>query len=475
MLVDVLKEQYSGVSGTNQVQANLDALLLPNTFTVTTAHQPNLFTGPLYFLYKILHVIKLAEWLNTEFVDNKFVPVFYMGSEDADFEELNNFTISGKRYAWATNQHGAVGKMQVDDELVRIIRDVHQQIGVEAYGDEIIQLLSCCFVKGKSIQQSTLELVNALFGKYGLVVLIADHAELKRQMANVFWDDLTMHKPNDVVKATIDRLQTHYNVQANPRPVNLFYLEGHTRERIEVDGEGFKVVNTDIRFTNAAMQELVKEHPERLSPNVILRGLFQETILPNILFVGGGGELAYWLQLAELFDHYRVPYPVLVLRNSFLIAETKWQTKAEKLGLQLTDLFLSEGELLEQLIQKSSQHELKLNGHYAEAEALFQNIEAKAAAVDPSLQQHVQSIRTRSIKYLHALEKKMLRAEKRKYSDQHRSIQHLKQSLFPENGLQERVENFIGFYAKWGQAFIDELHRHSLALDQQFTILSQQD
>jgi bacillithiol biosynthesis cysteine-adding enzyme BshC len=474
VLVDCLQEQYQNISASDAVKKNIEALLSPGSFTVCTAHQPNLFTGPLYFIYKILHTIKLTEFLKKQIPEYNFIPVYYMGSEDADFAELNHTYVNGKKIEWNKVQTGAVGRMLVDKTLVQLIDELEGQLSVEAYGDEVVSLLRKTYTQGKTIQQATFELVNELYGNYGLVVLVPDHPALKRQMLQVFADDLFHHLPAHVVEKTSERLEEFYDAQAHPRDINLFYLRDNIRERIEKKDENFIVLNSKFSFDKKGLEKELDDHPERFSPNVILRGLFQETILPNLSFVGGGGEMAYWLQLKELFENYKVPYPILVLRNSFLVIEKKWQDKIGKLGLSMDELFQEENEIMKLIVQKYSTHAVALNGTFEKAGELFEQIKSQAGAIDPTLSQHVAAIKTRSLKTLEELEKKMMRAEKRKFSDQQNQVQKLKDALFPRHGLQERVENISGFYAKWGRSFIEELHQHSLTLQQEFSILTEE-
>jgi bacillithiol biosynthesis cysteine-adding enzyme BshC len=471
LLVKVLQEQYRDASASKPVTDNLQKLLQPETFTVCTAHQPNLFTGPLYFIYKILHAIRLAAHLNEAMPAYHFVPVYYMGSEDADFAELNHTYVDGKKIEWKKEQGGAVGRMTVDHTLVRLIDELEGQLGVEAFGAEVIGLLRSCYQPGRTIQEATFELVNRLYGQWGLIVLIPDHPELKKLMVPVFHDDLFKGIPARLVGEHSDRLAQLYTAQAHPREINLFYLKEGIRERIIEEDGAFVVKETDLRFTPEALEEELSQHPERFSPNVILRGLFQETILPNVAFVGGGGELAYWLQLKSLFDQYGVVYPALVLRNSFLVAEDKWKRKAAALGFSLPEFFSSPQELMNQLVRRQAGESLHLNGSLERAEALFTAVEAQAAAVDATLAPHVASIRARSIKLLRELEKKMLRAEKRKYQDSESGINKIHAALFPGGGLQERRENFSYFYAEWGSTFLEQLLHHSPALEQEFTLL----
>ena len=473
LLAEELKKQYAKVNTDNKVKENIEALLSENTFTITTAHQPNIFTGPLYFLYKIIHAIKLAENLNESVAGHKFVPVYYMGSEDADIDELGHIYLDGEKLSWATKQTGAVGRMKVDKDLLKIIEKMEGQLWAEPHGKEVIELIKQSYKEGDTIQSSTFRLVNALFGKYGLIVLIPDNAALKSKMVDVFTDDLLQQQPSSIVSSTSAKLSEIYKVQANPREINLFYLKDNIRERIEVKGDKYEVLNTAISFSKDELLAQLNDHPERFSPNVILRGLFQETILPNIVFIGGGGELAYWLQLKELFAHYKVSYPVLLLRNSFLLIENKWQEKIEKLGFNAADFFLSEQDLLNKLVERDSKNTTKLNGSLVQVEELYDHFKKQAAEIDTTLAPHVDALKTRSLQRLQELEKKMLRAEKRKFAEQQRHIQVIREKLFPKNSLQERIDNFSYYYAKWGSSLIDELYKQSLTLENEFVIVTE--
>ena len=472
VLVQELKKQYAAVDVSDKTKNNIEALASENTFTFTTAHQNNIFTGPLYFIYKILHTIKLAAYCKTNLPAYNFVPVFYLGTEDADIEELNNIHLGGEKLTWNTKQTGAVGRMKVDRELIRLIGLMEGQVSVLPFGTEIVKLMKECYKEGDTIQFSTFKIVNALFGEYGLIVLLPDNAELKRRMIPVFRDDLLHQTASDIVERTAEKLSdAGYKVQANPREINLFYLRDDIRERVVKLNSKFKIQNSKFEFNREQVISELEEHPDRFSPNVILRGLYQETILPNLAFVGGGGETAYWLQLKDLFNHYKVPFPMLILRNSFLIVEKKWQERISKLGLAIEDFFLSREELLNRVVMNESKNEVKLNGSLSKLEQMYESFKKQASAVDSSLEKHVESLKLQTVHRLQELEKKMLRAEKRKFADQQRQINTIKDDLFPGNGLQERHDNISYFYAKWGRDFIQALYEHSLNLEQEFVIL----
>ncbi len=237
LLVQELKKQYEGVETSDKVKANIELLLSKDTFTITTAHQNNIFTGPLYFIYKIIHAIKLADHLKTSLPDYNFVPVFYIGSEDADLDELNHIHLGGEKLTWNTKQTGAVGRMKVDKELVKLIGLMEGQLLVLPYGNEIIASLKKYYKEGTTIQEATFQFVNSLFAEYGLIVLLPDNAVLKKQMVSVFEDDLLNQTASGIVEKTAERLQAAgYKVQASPREINLFYLKDDKRERIVKEG-----------------------------------------------------------------------------------------------------------------------------------------------------------------------------------------------------------------------------------------------
>jgi bacillithiol biosynthesis cysteine-adding enzyme BshC len=471
VLVEALTEQYKGVETENWVKKNIAALLLPNTYTITTAHQPNIFTGPLYFIYKIIHTIKLATELTSIFPEKNFIPVYYMGSEDADLDELGFVNIDGTKLVWDTAQSGAVGRMLVDKAFIGLIKRIAGQVGVLPYGNELTALFESCYTVGKTIQQSTLELVNALFGRYGLLVLVPDNPKLKRLFAPIIAKELTEQFSQKIVAETIASLQEQYKVQAAGRPINLFYLIEDKRERIEFNNGLYKVTALGLQFTKEAILQELNNNPERFSPNVILRGSFQESILPNIIFIGGGGELAYWLELKNVFKAAGVAYPLLMLRNSFALLTNKMVSKQTALQISDADLFLPTHELIKAYVERNSANELNLSEDINQAKAFYEMLYDKAQKIDATLNDHVRALETSAIKNIKALELKFRRAEKRKFSAAENQITQLKEVLFPANSLQERHENFSIFYSKFGPQMIDLIYESSKGIDPSFILI----
>jgi bacillithiol biosynthesis cysteine-adding enzyme BshC len=474
LLVEVLKAQYANISSTKAVNENVDLLLSDNTFVVTTAHQPNIFTGPLYFFYKIIHAIKLAADLKKQFPQNNYVPIYYMGSEDADINEVGSFYLGGDKMQWTTKQTGAIGRMKVDDGLLSLLKNVEGYWSVKAHGKDAMEALANAYKKGVTINEASLNLVHSYFGRYGLVVIQPDDAKLKSCFIPVMEKELLEQFSNKALQPTLSKLREQYHVQTEGRSINLFYLKDNTRARIELNNGLYTIVDTDIRFTEAEIIAELHAYPERFSPNVILRGLYQETILPGVVFIGGGGELAYWMELKNVFAAANVHYPVLQLRNSFLFLKEKMAKQWAELGFELNDLFQPILSLEASFVKANTKNDLSLSTSMKELDALYERIKQQAEKIDPTLGTHTNSLSIQSAKKMVALEKKMLKAEKRKLANSMQRIHHVKQALFPENSLQERVDNFAEWVGDYGWAWVDAVVENSNTIEHSFTIVCAQ-
>ncbi|MDP4619994.1 MAG: bacillithiol biosynthesis cysteine-adding enzyme BshC [Sediminibacterium sp.] len=479
-LVSVLENQYQILGAVTheknkaafeKVQANISLLKNDNCFAVTTAHQPNLFTGPLYFFYKIIHVIKLASALKAQFPENDFVPVYYMGSEDADLAEVGSYSIDGAQHQWKTKQTGAIGRMLVEDHLLQLLQDLEGYWTVKPEGKATFEIIKAAYKKGNTINEATLEMVHLFFGKQGLVVVQPDDAKLKSLFVEVMQKELTTQFSHAAIQPTLKNLSENYHVQSEGREINLFYLKDAHRNRIEKSGELFSVVDTNIQFTQAEIIKELQTYPDRFSPNVILRGAYQETILPSVVFVGGGGELAYWMELKEVFDQARVNYPVILLRNSFLFINEKQSKQWASLEFNTEALFHSIQDLELAFVKKQSVENLALTEHIASLTNLYNAIQQDVIKIDASLGNHALNLSLQAQKKLALLEKKMVRAEKRKQHTSLARIHSIKSELFPNNNLQERVENFSKWVGDYGWDWVEAILNNSNSVEASFTIL----
>jgi bacillithiol biosynthesis cysteine-adding enzyme BshC len=436
VLVSALQKQYKNTETTPVVKNNIQLLSSQKTFTVTTGHQLNIFTGPLYFIYKIVTVINTCKQLKSKFPEYDFVPVYWMASEDHDYAEIKYFRLYGKKYIWETNQHGAVGRFNTK-EFEQLIEQLPGEIKIfrEAY------------LKNQKLSDAVRHYVNSLFGSEGLIVLDPDDHDLKGLFKKVIHEDIVKCSTLHLVEKTNKELESQqYKPQVFCRDINFFYLDDNIRSRIEKQGEQYKVLDSDLSFTADQISELIEKEPEKFSPNVILRPLYQEFILPNLAYVGGPAEVVYWLQLKHVFDYYSIPYPALMPRNFGLVMEQHIYKKFEKTELEMSQLFEEKNFLFNHWILTHSKHNLTVGTERTTIEGLFLNLRQRAEAIDQTLGPFIGAEGKRAINSLEKIERKLLRAEKRLQSDKLRQIEAIKDALFPNGGLQERTDNFLNFY-----------------------------
>ncbi|WP_339925352.1 bacillithiol biosynthesis cysteine-adding enzyme BshC [uncultured Cyclobacterium sp.] len=435
-LVNVLQQQYEDFEGV-EVMANVQKLKQATTFTVTTGHQLNLMTGPSYFIYKIVSTIALAEKLQKENPEYQFVPVYWMASEDHDFEEINHFYFEGKNYQWDTDQTGAVGEFVLDKSLKKLLDEM----------PFLPDFFKTAYTKSKLLKEAVRKYVHHLFADKGLVILDANEKALKQIFAPVIKDDLFASTANNLVKDCNGALEeAGYTTQIFPREINFFYMESGRRERLICEDGLFKTHDGQNEWTEKEMATLIEEKPENFSPNVVLRPLYQEVILPNLAYLGGPAEVAYWFQLKSVFNHYSVDYPFLLPRNFAMVLSVPVQRKMEKLGLKEEELFLSNDDLRINYVKEHAGQDLELKDERDKLVAIFKGLEEKSLSMDATLGYAVRAAQKRNEKILDQVATKFRKAEERKNKTAIRQLHDIKATLFPKGTLQERKINFLEFY-----------------------------
>ena len=453
VLIDVLNKQNASLSLSEKSKLNIESLKENSTFTVTTGHQLCLFTGPLYFIYKIISTINLAEQLEKKYPNNNFVPVFWMATEDHDFQEINHIHLFGKKISWDSKQSGAVGRMNLDG-FESLLTELRSVLGTSENADKLISLFEKSYLNHDNLADATRYLVNELFGKYGLVILDGDDKRLKEQfISSIKKDILEQGFEKSITKCSED-LSSKYKSQAFVRSINFFKLSDGKRELIKDKISEYEIENNSVSF----------------SPNVLLRPLYQETILPNIAYIGGGAEVAYWMQLKTSFRQENIPFPILILRNSVLFMDVKQNKKRRDLGFSICDLFLEEHQLQKKFVLNQNDVVVSLKDEMDAVEALYSSITAKTT--DVGLQNSIKSQQQKQLKSFKQLEEKFFRLAKQKNESSLNQISKIKQQLFPNNSLQERYDNFIPFYLNVGDKFIEILKESLNPLNPNFVVLN---
>lgn len=468
VLVSALQRQYAGMDKGGPTEDNMAKLARENTFTITTGHQLNLFTGPLYFLYKIVSAINLARELQARYPESHFVPVYWMATEDHDFAEINHFHFKGRKLVWNRESSGPVGRLDTGglDEVYKVFA---ASAGLGDNAAKVSELFKKAYLEHENLAAATRFLAHELFGAYGLVIVDGDDQELKSQFIPHAARELTTQFSHKAAQTAIAKLQG-YDIQVNPREINLFYMEDGLRERIEKQQDRFVVINTAKSFSREEILRELEAHPEKFSPNVILRPLYEEVILPNLCYIGGGGELAYWLELKPVFDVAAVVFPVLLLRNSALLATTKQDQKRSSLNLQWQDLFLKQDALLREQARTLSTFALDLEPQKAALEKQFEDLLALAQKTHPAFLGAVKAQQHKQIKGLEKLEARLVRAQRYQYRDVLERVGALQDALFPAGSLQERKENFAAYWLESPQ-LLPQLVEKLKPLDGCFQIL----
>ncbi|HIA12007.1 MAG TPA: bacillithiol biosynthesis cysteine-adding enzyme BshC [Flavobacteriales bacterium] len=465
VLVNVLEEQYAKIQ---DAPTNIQLLKDSNTYTITTGHQLCMCTGPLYFIFKIITTINLAGQLKSAHPDKNFVPLFWMATEDHDFEEINHAHVFSRKLVWDDFQGGPVGAYTTKS-MSGVLDEMSDLLGGDNNSVEIAELFRASYTNHDNLADATRYLIHQLFGKYGLVVLDPGARKLKECFTDIMKEDLANRGIYKHVRIASKALQKKYKLLVNAREVNLFYINAGKRERINADGSAFKIGEKAV--SKKELLEELANNPERFSPNVILRTLYQERVLPNLAYVGGPGEIAYWLQFKGAFDNYNINFPMLVLRNSAFIITKNLSAKLDKLGIKVDNLFQSTDELIRQFIAATGEAEISLAAEATELEGFYDKLKVRIEAIDKSLVDAVGAEKQKASSGLQHIEKKMLKAQKQYHEVSINQIKNVKNKLFPGNSIQERHDNISQYIAVYGMELLDQLLEHLKPLTGGVTVL----
>lgn len=467
LLLAALRRQYEGMTVPARVEEELRRLADPAARTVTTGHQLCLFGGPLFVLLKVLNVVRLAKDLSTPQLP--VVPVFWMASEDHDLAEVDHVYLRGRRVHWAAEAAGAVGRMSLK-AMDAVVANAVALLGEGPGATGIVALLRDAYRDGNTLAQATRILITGLFGRFGVVVVDGDDPALKRLFAPLMREELL----NEVVQRTVryagEQLPADYEAQAHAREINLFHLSSGRRARLVREAEGFRVLDGGPVLRTEELLAILDRSPEEFSPNVLLRPLYQERVLPNVAYVGGGGEVAYWLQLRWLFQAFQMPMPVVCLRTSAVFLAEGVEERLAALGLSLEDLFQPTGAVENKLARKLASFPTTLEAERSALEDLYRRIADRAPQAGPTFQRSVMSARTRSFHGLEHLEHRLVRTAKLEQAVAIGRYRKLREGIFPHGMLQERHEGFITLLADHGPAVMDELIEALDPIEKRFSL-----
>jgi bacillithiol biosynthesis cysteine-adding enzyme BshC len=455
ILVQVLLNQASRVSNTSTITIdNIKALHQDNTYTITTGHQLCLFTGPLYFILKIIAVIQWSKKIQKQFPKYRIIPVFWMATEDHDIDEINHFYFKDKLFQWAIKTDGTPVFSLTTKGLENVLEELKAS---ELFTNEHIRLFENAYIKHTSYVDATRYLLNELFGNEGLVILNPNEPSFKEKFKDFFFKDIFENSMFNEIKTTTKWLQqNHYHIQVNPPLINTFLIEDGKRYLIQKQEHQFTLKHHSKHFNEEELKSLLYSHPEKFNANVLLRPLYQQRILPNIAYIGGSAEVAYWMELKKCFDKHNAFYPIIIQRPIVFFIPQNIQQKILKLNINELSFFNQEKNKLINAVLRKFNLSIHLQNEKNEMEKFFQKLIHQTESIDKSLVPYVNAEHTKTLKFIDTLEQKLNKSIKQKNDQLVKQIDNIHQFLFPNNTMQDRIFNVSYVSKMFGFTSIQE-------------------
>jgi bacillithiol biosynthesis cysteine-adding enzyme BshC len=471
-IVQILAQQNKNFHCGVRTLAHIDSLLNDNAVAVVTGQQVGLFTGPLYTIYKTLTTLKLVDYLAGKFPEYIFVPVFWLEGEDHDYEEVNSINLINTANEVATFTYemrppsnetnlGAVGKIEFDDGIVQLFEAIDQSLVQTEFKPKVLDLFRTAYQKGMTFNRAFAHLMNVLLENSGLVFLDPNDVEVKRLLAPLFQRELA--ETPKFCKLVIDRsaeLEKQYHAQVKPKSLNLFFFHRGGRYLLEPRPDGYSLKGTRQHLTKEVVQQAAVQSPELFSPNVVLRPICQDWLLPTAAYIGGPSEVAYFAQLSPLYKEVQIPMPTIYPRASVTIVEEKAEKVLERFSLSFLDLFqdleIVKSRVASQMAQLNIEElfGITLNSQLE----LLEHIKEPLESVDPTLIGALDNTKKKVTTHLDALKEKAVAAQKRQHEVALRQIDKAANLVFPRSHFQERELNVLYFLNKYGLEFLRWLY-----------------
>lgn len=463
-----LTKQYSKFDLTTKEAENLSLFSKENTFTITTGHQLMLLGGPMFFYTKIIDVIKLCKELST--VESPVLPIFWMASEDHDYEEISKVNLFGKLIQCPGENKGPVGRMSAQYFEV-FLEQINELLGDGDQYAEIKLTINKAFREGVDLSEITRIFVRELFKEDGLLIIDGDNKGVKSLFKPIVEKELFEKVAHKSSEAHIALIGKDYKVQVTPRELNLFYIDNEIRQRIVEAENGFSTSEGTYSWSVDEMKSLIDQNPEKISPNVILRPVYQEVLLPNLAYVGGAGEIAYWLELKPVFDEFKIDFPTPLVRTPYFVFPEKNAIWLQEQKIDFLSLFGDIDILVNKVVKSLSGDEISFEKEFEELKSFYGALKLKGKRVQPQLEKMILGEEKRAFSSLQNVEKRFVKADKQKHEQVLNKLRNIKGKLFPNNKPMERVDSFIPFLVNSNINFRQQLLDGPSLIDKQIIIL----
>ncbi len=467
---EIILTQNKNILLSDSTLKNIEKLALGNTIAVVTGQQVGILGGPLYSVYKAITVIKLSNYLNDKFEDFNFVPVFWMATDDHDFREISSINLIDEnknliKITYDDNlprefNRGSVGNIKIKKTFESVFKQLEDVLTKTEYTQDLLSRFKEFYSQGKTYSQAFKELFNYLFGKYGLIIFDPSAPKVKELLKPVFKKEIANFRSNsDAVLLRSAVLEEDYHAQVKVRPINLFYSDRSGRRPVEPAENGLKLKRGKPALKLEQILNMIDENPQSFSPNVLLRPICQDYLLPTCVYVAGPSEIAYFAQVMPLYDKFNVLPPVILPRASVTIIEKNIGKILKKFKLKPAEMFLT-SENFKKLVLKVFS-EKNASGIFEksteELNSFYDNLKLQLRKIDSTLEIPVEKARAKALNNLNILKEKAVKAVEMNNQTAFRQIEKTRNLIFPEERLQERRLNIIYFLNKYGIEFIDFL------------------
>ncbi len=466
----ILKEQNEAYGCDGSTLENITKLVDKKACAVVTGQQVGLFSGPLYTIYKALTAVKLAQYLSQKGKE-PIVPIFWLASDDHDFAEINhvNFLDQANQVTRVSydpplsSTRIPAADILLTPDIAKCIEEFEAATQGSDFKQSVISQLSQAYGAGESIATAFARWITQLLKPYGVIIIDGSHPELKELGAKVFYTEIREGSPSTkrALESSQELQESGYHAQVSVHDgiLNLFYGE-QERQSIHVQDGSYQIKGSEDAYTRQELLDLLESNPQRFSPNVLLRPLYQDALLPTVAYVGGPGEISYFAQMKGIYDSFGLHMPILYPRKTVTLLERKIDIVLTNYQLAVQDVWRSDDKLINEAVQKNIPGAIDESIGLAAAhlERDFQSIKEEVIAFDPGLEKTVDMSLGKINQQIEFLHKKILKAAKQRDAIITQQLSKAIHNLYPNNHLQERVFNITPFLIKYGFALMDQLY-----------------
>ncbi len=468
---NIILKLYSNLEPSQKTKDNISSLKEKNTLTIVTGQQLGILGGPLYTFYKIITAIKLASSLSERYAEYNFVPVFWLEGDDHDLEEVSHINFVNDKNELLKLNYGevnpddeikvSVGNIKFNNSISTFFEELSKNLRDTEFKEPLLTKLKSFYKEGKTYRESFSELIFWLFDEYGLVMFNPQDNEIKSLLKPIFKKEIKEFRTHTEKLVNVSaRLEEIYHAQVKVKPINLFYGNEEGRFSIEpMDEGGYRLKRKKKKFTNEEILSEIENNPQYFSPNVLLRPICQDYILPTAFYIGGPSEISYFAQVMKIYSLFNIEPPYIYPRSSATIVEKNINSILEKYNLSVVDIFTDIEKLKSMVVEEISATSMEdvFNKAQHDIDLTLDNLKEKLFVIDKTVAETTVKYREKIFHYLNELKDKSKDSQAKKHEITLRQIDKASVALYPHSNLQEREFNFIYYANKYGMDFLKKL------------------